>query len=108
MFSLKGNQGNLHDDVKTFFTSSLSPAVASVSYDGGHGRIETRTIRATADIAWLQERHNWNSLQSIIAVCQWPKEKLAIRLLKKHAISSAVLMRMIRNNWSAWCARIGL
>jgi len=68
VFSLKGNQGNLHDDVKTFFTSSLSPAVASVSYDGGHGRIETRTIRATADIAWLQERHDWNSLQSIIAV----------------------------------------
>ena len=68
VFSLKGNQGNLHDDVKTFFTSSLSPAVASVNYDGGHGRIETRSIRATADIAWLQERHDWNSLQSIIAV----------------------------------------
>jgi predicted transposase YbfD/YdcC len=60
--SLKGNQGNLHDDVKTFFTSSLSPAVASISYDGEHGQIETR-IRASAEIAWLQERHNWNSLQ---------------------------------------------
>ena len=68
VFSLKGNQGNLHDDVKTFFTSSLSPAVASVSYEGDHGRIETRAIRATANIAWLQERHDWNSLQSIIAV----------------------------------------
>ena len=68
VFSLKGNQGNLHDDVKSFFTSSLSPDVTSVSYDGGHGRIETRTIRATADIAWLRERHDWSSLQSIIAV----------------------------------------
>lgn len=68
VFSLKGNQGNLHDDVKTFFTSSLSPAVASVSYEGEHGRIETRSIRATADIAWLQEQHDWKSLQSIIAV----------------------------------------
>ena len=55
VFSLKGNQGNLHDDVKTFFMSSLSPTVASVSYDGGHGRIETRNICATADITWLQE-----------------------------------------------------
>ena len=61
VFSLKGNQGNLHDDVKTFFTSSLAPAVASVSHDGGHGRIETRSIRATADIAWLQARHDWPS-----------------------------------------------
>jgi len=68
VFSLKGNQGNLHDDVKTFFTSSLSPAVASISYDGEHGRIETRSIRATDGIAWLQERHDWKSLQSIIAV----------------------------------------
>lgn len=68
VFSLKGNQGNLHDDVKIFFTSSLSPAVASVSYEGEHGRIETRSIRATADIAWLQEQHDWKSLQSIIAV----------------------------------------
>lgn len=68
VFSLKGNQGNLHDDVKSFFTSSLSPAVAAVSYEGDHGRIETRTLRATADIAWLQERHDWNSLRSIIAV----------------------------------------
>ena len=68
VFSLKGNQGNLHDDVKTFFTSSLSPTIASVSYDGEHGRIETRSIRATADTAWLQERHDWKGLQSIIAV----------------------------------------
>jgi predicted transposase YbfD/YdcC len=51
VLSLKGNQGNLHDDVETYFTSSLSPAVARVSYDGEHGRIETRSLRATADIA---------------------------------------------------------
>ncbi len=68
VFSLKGNQGNLHDDVNTFFASSLAPAVASASYDGGHGRIETRSIRATADIAWLQARHDWQGLQSIVAV----------------------------------------
>jgi predicted transposase YbfD/YdcC len=68
VFSLKGNQGNLHDDVLTFFTPSLAPAVGSVSYDGGHGRIETRPIRATADIAWLQERHGWKGLQSIVDV----------------------------------------
>jgi hypothetical protein len=42
--------------------------VASVSYDVGHGRIETRSIRATADTAWLQERHDWKGLQSIIAI----------------------------------------
>lgn len=69
VLSLKGNQGELHDDVKTFFNSSLAPTIGNISYDGGHGRIETRTIRATAGIQWLQERHSqWVCLNSIIAV----------------------------------------
>ncbi len=69
VLSLKGNQGELHDDVKTFFNSTLAPTIGNISYDGEHGRIETRTIRATADIQWLQERHSqWVGLNSIIAV----------------------------------------
>lgn len=69
VLSLKGNQGELHDDVKTFFNSSLAPTIGNISHDGEHGRIETRTIRATADIQWLQERHSqWVGLNSIIAV----------------------------------------
>ncbi|MDO9163533.1 MAG: hypothetical protein Q8N35_01590 [Methylococcaceae bacterium] len=64
MFSLKGDQGNLHDNVLPLFISSLAQPVASVSYEGGQSRIETRTVRATADIAWLQERHDWQGLQS--------------------------------------------
>jgi predicted transposase YbfD/YdcC len=70
MLSLKGNQGNLHKDVKLFFESeNTCPAVGYESYDGGHGRIETRTVRATAAIDWLQEQHpHWVGLKSIVAV----------------------------------------
>jgi len=51
MLSLKGNQGNLHKDVKLFFESeNTCPAVGCESYDVGHGRIETRTVRASSDI----------------------------------------------------------
>jgi len=82
--------------VKTFFSSSLSPAVASVSYDGEHGRIETRSIRATTDIAWLQERHNWNSLQSIIAVTA--KREIGDKVTEETRVLSVVLMRMIRGD----------
>jgi hypothetical protein len=98
VFSLEGNQGHLHGGVPTFFTSPLAPAVASVSYDGGHGRIETRSIRATADIAWLQERHDWKGLQSIVAVTA--KKNSITRSLRKHAISSAAWMPMIQSDWS--------
>ena len=39
------------------------------SYDGGHGRIETRTVRATSAIDWLQELHpQWVGLMSTMAV----------------------------------------
>ena len=68
VLSLKGNQGTLHEDVQTYFSSKLSPDVLIETYDGGHGRIETRSLRATAEIDWLKERHSWPGLQSIIAV----------------------------------------
>ena len=33
-----------------------------------HGRIETRITTATDDIAWLNERHHWPGLKSIVMV----------------------------------------
>ena len=48
MLSLKGNKGKLHKDVKQFFESeNTCPAAGYESYDGCHGRIETRTVRAS-------------------------------------------------------------
>ncbi len=106
VMSLKGNQGNLHDDVKTFFTSSLSPDVASVTYDGGHGRIETRSLRATADITWLQERHAWAGLQSIIAVTAKREIGNQVTEETRYFISSLEaqdpqrLERVVRAHWA--------
>jgi predicted transposase YbfD/YdcC len=70
LLSLKGNQGTLHQDVKLFFESaSTCPPIGHTTYDGGHGRIETRIVRATADIGWLKKDHpHWPKLTSIIAV----------------------------------------
>ncbi|QQZ27769.1 ISAs1 family transposase [Thiothrix subterranea] len=70
LLSLKGNQGTLHQDVKLFFESANTcPPIGHTSYDGGHGRIETRIVRATSDIKWLKKDHpHWAKLTSIIAV----------------------------------------
>jgi len=70
MINLKGNQGLLHKDVKLFFESEeTSPPVSHETFDAGHGRFETRTIRATSDIEWLKEQHpKWAKLTSIVAV----------------------------------------
>jgi len=68
VLSLKGNHGILHEDVTTYFTSALSPEVAAQTIDGGHGRIETRSVRVSDDIEWLKADHTWTGLKSIIAV----------------------------------------
>ncbi|EIJ34158.1 ISAs1 family transposase [Thiothrix nivea] len=70
LLSLKGNQGTLHQDVKLFFESANTcPPIGHTRYDGGHGRIETRIVRATSNIGWLKKDHpHWTKLTSIIAV----------------------------------------
>jgi hypothetical protein len=36
--------------------------------DGDHGRIETRVGTVIHDIAWLQERHKWPALTTVIII----------------------------------------
>ncbi len=68
VLSLKGNHGTLHEDVKAYFTSALSPEIATKTVNGEHGRIETRSVRVTDEIEWLKKEHSWSGLKSIIAV----------------------------------------
>jgi predicted transposase YbfD/YdcC len=69
VISLKGNKGNLHKDVALWFEdANHSPDHLWQEWDKGHGRIEDRECRATADIAWLQAVHNWPGLTSIAVV----------------------------------------
>ncbi len=49
VLSLKGNQGNLHEDVAAWFTSKLAPAVRSVDRDADHERIEPRSVCVSDD-----------------------------------------------------------
>ena len=106
VLSLKGNQGKLHEDVTTYFTSSLSPEAAIVTVDGGHGRIETRTIRVTNEIAWLKERHAWVGLKSIIAVTATRESGNKVTDETRYFISSlsannpAKLEHAVRAHWA--------
>jgi predicted transposase YbfD/YdcC len=58
LLALKGNKGELYDDVVTAFTEeNLPPLPSFSSSEIGHGRIETRKCSVINDIAWLQQRH---------------------------------------------------
>jgi len=71
LFSLKGNHGNLHDDVKLFFDGCLKDNFKDIPHsfyetvDGAHGRIETRKFWTVSDINWLYGKRLWKGLKSI-------------------------------------------
>jgi len=106
VLSLKGNQGNLHDDVKVWFESNPElPAVTDV--DGGHGRIETRVVRASSDLHWLRERHpNWKGVNSIVAVTATREHQDKTETETRYFISSLdgsdlqKLGRAVRSHWA--------
>jgi predicted transposase YbfD/YdcC len=74
ILALKGNQGTLLDDIEVFVDEQKAKAFRDTtvtrheSVDGDHGRIETRAVTAIHDVAWLQDRHQWPGLKSLIVV----------------------------------------
>ena len=67
VLALKGNQGNLHDDVRLFLADPAhAPDMAACrEVDADHGRIETREAFVCINIGWLQEQHQWPGLVAI-------------------------------------------
>ncbi len=72
VLALKGNQGELYDEVKWLFNQDNLPElkVDSVeSNDSGHGRIETRRCRQIAiNKKWLPSSTHWTQLKTIIEI----------------------------------------
>jgi len=68
VFSLKGNQGNLHKDVELLFQKAKEDGFKDLAHethttvDGGHGRVETRRYTTVADVDWFEEKSKWAKL----------------------------------------------
>jgi len=77
LLALKGNQGNLHDDVKSFFSIAKEESFKNVVHsfheevDVGHGRTETRRAYAV-DINKYKKHFataaDWKKLTSIVMI----------------------------------------
>ncbi len=71
ILGLKGNQGNLHDDVKTYIDDQLNIKITDISHqikettDADHGRIEIRKYHLFTNIDWLEQREEWAELNGI-------------------------------------------
>jgi predicted transposase YbfD/YdcC len=110
ILALKGNQGTLKDDVKLFVDEQKAVDFkdAKVSrdktVDGDHGRIETREITVIHDVEWLQQRHDWPGLKSVVVVESTREVAGKIDREMRLYITSLVLLAnqigpMVRGHW---------
>ena len=74
LIALKGNQGNLHNEVSKFLSSIRDQNVYGENIDKsetvgkGHGRIEKRVCLTSTDTLLLPTTHPWKGLQTVIMI----------------------------------------
>jgi predicted transposase YbfD/YdcC len=112
LFSLKGNQSTMHEEVAWWLDQAIAGQVREVTLDynqqvhKSHGRLETRQVWCTEQIDWFADRDQWAGLSSLIAVDgqrQWADGR--IEKERRYFISSLqgvdakTFGRLIRNHW---------
>jgi predicted transposase YbfD/YdcC len=115
VFSLKGNQGNPHEDVREYFADVdfAKPASAakhvsfnSVStHEEKRGRIEDRDYAVSDDVQWLHQRHpKWKTIRSIGFVDSRREVKGKVTNERRHFVSSLpadaeLFAKVVRSHW---------
>ena len=114
VFSLKGNQEKIHDDVKDFFTSheldeKYCERYKIQKYEGeleiGHGRIEKRDGFLCTNIKWLEGKVEWPNLKAVGMVrChrtekKTGKESLETRFFITSLTDAGKACKAMRSHW---------
>jgi len=113
VLALKGNQGNLHADVKSFFYDAAINNFSDIEhaifeeFDKGHGRIEHRqcwVINPEKQLACFSALGKWSGLNSIIMVKtkRELKEKITedIRFyISSCVVSAETMLGIVRKHW---------
>jgi predicted transposase YbfD/YdcC len=125
VISLKGNQGNLHWEIKEFLDWGEKTGFKDISYDHyeseiekEHGRLEQRRCWVTEEIGWLKEKNEWKNLKSIVMVEAY-REVIGkeATIERRYFISSLEAnaeqhLKAVRGHWAIenqlhWCLDIG-
>lgn len=111
VLALKRNQPTLHDEVKLFLDDAVAGRNKGVRLDacqeveGDHGRIETRRVWVTPDVAWCEDREQWKGLSSFAAVECEREANGKTTLERRYFISSLPgqdaqrLAQAVRHHW---------
>jgi predicted transposase YbfD/YdcC len=74
VFSLKGNQGTLHDEVSWWMDQAIAGQLREAKLnehrqvDKNHGRLERRRVWCTNQTEWFADRDQWSGFQSMAVV----------------------------------------
>jgi predicted transposase YbfD/YdcC len=106
LLAVKGNQPDLHSDIKLFFETESGDLEKTDKREKGHGRIETRTAWVAHDIRWYKNRDKWPGLACFGAVRRVCLEKGKTSVETRYYISSRKLsaeelLKHSRNEWGA-------
>ena len=124
VISLKGNQGNLHQDIKDYLDWAERIEFKDIKYDyyetleKDHGRIEKRRCWVTEEIEWLEKKDEWKNLKSVVMVeairevmggKKTVERRYFISSLEANAESA---LKAVRGHWAIenelhWCLDIG-
>lgn len=108
IFSLKGNHGTLHEEVKLFMDDAIANNGSydySCDTDGGHGRVEIRRVWYSENIEWMQDRQQWSGLASLATVESQRTSGDKVSTERRYFISSLsgtnaqAIGQMIRSHW---------
>jgi predicted transposase YbfD/YdcC len=112
IFSLKGNQSTMHDEVAWWLDQAIAGQMPDAVLDAhqsvtkGHGRLETRRVWCTEQVQWFADRSQWAGLGSLIAVDgerRWTDGR--VEKERRYFISSLrgtdaqTFARLIRSHW---------
>lgn len=110
VLALKGNQGTVHAEVKSFLDDALTRGAKALArhetVEKDHGRIEQRTYWQSTDLGWFADRPKWEGLQSV-GVVEARRQVGAgpVTVERRYYLSSLPLgaerfARAVRGHWS--------
>lgn len=106
LLALKGNQGNLLEQVEDSFRF-LPVRDSNEELDSGHGRVETRRCLVIDDLSLIEAREEWKGLKTLVKIeseryiKSSGKTEKEVRLYISSLVADAKLINQsIRAHWS--------
>lgn len=111
VLALKGNQGNLHEDVVDYFADDGFLAAMKMAghykktVEKARSQLETREYFQTDDIAWLPDLSKWKNLLSIGMVRKTIEKNGQVSVEQRYYISSLapeieLFAKAVRGHWA--------